>query len=162
MDTLTPHGKKYSKVGVHRRRRRQPLRRRHHRTESTRTLSYYYLSFAFAPPVKALHGPQVDFCSTLKQTLHLRERPEREPVAGRAAVWRGITDIHGSQAQYRLIDYGGDITPASTAAQTSGDPQSPGRRGEPEHRRLVRQHGRLQPVSLVPAHELALAVTTGF
>jgi hypothetical protein len=115
--------------------------------ESTRTLSYYYLSFAFAPPVKALRGPQLDFYGTLDKLFpfendpsanrsqdghaalsfdaanvlitavsYLRSGSHAIPITP-AAVWREITDIHGSQAQYRLIDgvsgtidYGGDIT----------------------------------------------------
>jgi hypothetical protein len=114
--------------------------------ENTRALSYYYLSFAFAPPVNALQGPQLDFYHTLNQLFPFENRPStNRSLDGHAAlsydaanvlitavsylrsgnqnipitptaVWREITDIHGSQAQHRLIDgvsgtidYGGDI-----------------------------------------------------
>lgn len=115
--------------------------------ENTRALSYYYLSFAFAPPVKDLQGPQLDFYNTLYQLFpfendpstnrsldghealsfdaadvlitavsYLRSGSQDIPITP-AAVWREVTDIHGSQAQHWLIDgvsgtidYGGDIT----------------------------------------------------
>lgn len=102
--------------------------------ESTRALSYYYLSFAFAPPVNALQGPQLDFYSNLSQLFGFENQPStKRTLDGHAAlsydasdvlitavsylhsdnqdipitpaaVWREITDIHVSQAQNRLID----------------------------------------------------------
>jgi hypothetical protein len=43
--------------------------------ENTRALSYYYLSFAFAPPVNDLQGPQLDFYNTLYQLFPFENDP---------------------------------------------------------------------------------------
>lgn len=102
--------------------------------ESTLALPYYYLSFAFTPPVNALRGLQLDFYRDLNDLFRFEyDRNTNRSLDGHAAlsfdatnvlitavsylrsggqeipitpagVWREITDIHGSQVQNRLIE----------------------------------------------------------
>lgn len=102
--------------------------------QATRTLNFYYASFAFAPPIKDRHGGELDFYQTLDTLFKFENDPDHgRSLDGHAAlaydaaqvlitaasylrtgavnhpitpgtVWREITDIHGSPDQHLQID----------------------------------------------------------